>query len=144
MPRGRPPGGPKSPGTGRKKGTPNKRTQEVIEVLRMNGFDPHAPFLYWGRVLKSAMTRAPAKGKADKAERFYQGVITVSDGDAGSHVEEVWNRASADMALSAAGQLAQYIAPKRSAVKVEYKKPHDMTDDELNAAIAAALKGADA
>lgn len=153
--RGRPKGVAKSPGSGRKKGTPNKRTVEVLEILEKGGFDPHAPFIYWARVLKSAMTRPPA-GRAsadeeggegvmqygpDEAEQFYQGVVTVSDGEAGSHIEPIWARASADMALSAAAQLAQYIAPKRSAVKIDMKRPHDMTDDELDAAIRAAYAG---
>lgn len=144
MPRGRPKGLAKSPGTGRKKGSLNKRTVEVLEILQRNGYDPHAPFLYWARVLASAMRSKPAKG-ADKAEKFYQGVITISDGsEAGAHVHEVWARASADMANAAAANLAQYIAPKRATVRIDFRKPHDMSDDELDAAIRAAFKGTDA
>src|SRR3990167_1059088 len=102
---------------GREKGTPNRRSLEIAEVLAQNGFDPDAPWLYWARVLKSHLTpppkqRADGRDGVDKAEQFFQGRVTLSDGEAGTHQEEVWNRATADMADKAAKGLAPYIRPQ--------------------------------
>ncbi len=126
---------------GRQKGTPNVKTREATEILKANGFDPYAGLLYWARVLRSATAPRAAEGKPETAEIFYQGVVAVSDGEDGSHLEPVWARASDAMANAAATQLTQYILPKRSAVRVDFRKPHDMTDDELDAAIRQAFKG---
>ena len=70
---------------GREKGTPNRRSLEIAEVLAQNGFDPDAPWLYWARVLKSHLTPPPkqrtdGRSGVDKAEQFFQGRVTLSDG----------------------------------------------------------------
>lgn len=97
---------------GRKKGTPNKRSLEAGAMLEANGFDPDLPWIYWARVLTSAMAKRPMGQQADKAEQFYQGRELVSDGEAGNHYEPVYARATAEMADKAAKGLAPYIRPQ--------------------------------
>lgn len=131
MPRAK--GQGKTPGSGRQAGTPNKRSLEVAVILEAAGFDPQMPWLYWARVLKSAMTPPPAAAVGgddddpdieygeDRAEQFYQGLAPVGLGEGATKLEPIWARATADMADSAAKHLAEYLAPKLKAV--EFRSP---------------------
>lgn len=115
---GRKPGTPKT--GGRAKGTVNKTSLEAGEMLRANGFDADLPWLYWARVLKSHLAPAPKMSKggapgapgADRAEMFYQGRESVGLGEGESEFQEVWARATADMADKAAKNLAPYLRPQ--------------------------------
>jgi hypothetical protein len=84
---------------GRAKGTPNKRTIAALERLRDAGFDPHEAFLYWAEVLRA--TRWPRKSK--KRCEVYLG-----DGE--------WGRPGPELAMEAARNLAEFVAPKLSRV----------------------------
>jgi hypothetical protein len=90
---------------GRKKGTPNRRTVEVLQVLQANGYDPELPFLYSAQVLKEGM-----KSRNARAKQFL--VLLDKDGN------EVWSRPTAGMMESARNHLSQYVAPQLSRVAV--------------------------
>lgn len=96
-------GGERTPGSGRKPGTPNRRTVEVMEVLRANKYNPDLPFLFWAELLTEGMRGAGGKlyvlGYGDKGSMM-QGVVPVP------------------LMLEAAKQLASYVAPRRKMVDV--------------------------
>jgi hypothetical protein len=83
-----PPGSPKPEGSGRKKGTANKRTEQVRALLEGLDCDPIAILAHF------------AKGDA-KALKLRRG-----------------EKVSVEVRFGAAKELAQYVAPKLKAIEV--------------------------
>lgn len=78
-------------GAGRKKGTPNKRSQEVAEKIKAMGCDP---------IEGMARIALQAEQEASECEKFQERKDALS------------------LAGSMYKELAQYVAPKRRAVEV--------------------------
>src|SRR5262245_37859059 len=53
MPRGRPKGSPKTPGSGRRKGTPNKSTALHREMLERMKVDTRDPMSFWISIMQN-------------------------------------------------------------------------------------------
>lgn len=107
--RGRKPGDGKGRLGGRAKGTPNKRTQELIEKLEALGFDPVEAMVYVYRKARAEYRRADKVAVALMAYQTDRGLQT-------SRVDSSpqWLRIAGDMAK----ELMQYTHAKRKAVEV--------------------------
>lgn len=136
--RGRKTGDGKGRYGGRTKGTPNKRTKELIEKLEAMGFDPVEAMVYVYRKARAEYRRADKVAVALMAYQTDHGLQT-------SRVDSSpqWLRIAGDMAK----ELMQYTHAKRKAVEVsgpngkpiEHKDVSNLSDDELEARIAAAI-----
>lgn len=90
----------KIPGSGRKKGTPNKRNQEIIDKAEELGVDPFEIILLFAkRDWKALGYKSETVIKAAKNGTYEVDTIT------------------AQMQLSAAIEAAQYLYPKRKAIE---------------------------
>jgi hypothetical protein len=98
----------KTPGSGRGKGVPNRRTVEVVQLVDSVAAAPglaDAPFMLWALVLHEGM-----KPKGQQARQFLVGHT-----DKGL---EIWSRPTLGLMMLAADKLAPYLAPRRKAVDV--------------------------
>lgn len=90
---------------GRKPGTPNRRTVDVIEQLQERDYDPDMPFFYWAEVLKEGM-----KPQNATVKKFLIGHDLFGKAQ--------WGRPDLRLMNRMAENLAQYVAPKRKAIEI--------------------------
>ena len=96
--------GTKTPGSGRKEGTPNKRTVELMDALHAAGYDPEAdnPVVWMWKVYTGQMTMP---------------VATVIDKETGEkQIEEVALEPA--LRVKCMSEVARYLHPQRKAVEV--------------------------
>lgn len=89
----RPQKGQKTPGSGRKKGTPNKKTVELMQVLEKNNFDPGEELIYLYR-------------EARKIFEFRK-----------KNSNLVGALSAMDRMIEVAEDIAQYVYPKKKAIE---------------------------
>lgn len=117
---------------GRKAGTPNKRTQEFLEVLVNNDFCPASAMV---EVFERAKKRYEAlTGKVDEHVKDGVSGVKITFGQDNAHH---YLRIMADMAK----ELQSYNAPKLKSIEHKPRGPlDDMSDEDKLAALKAAVK----
>ncbi len=89
----RPAKGERTPGAGRKKGTPNKKTVELMQVLEKHSFEPGEALIYIYKEAQKIFEMRKKRGNL-------AGALT-----------------SLDRMQTAASELAQFVYPKKKAVE---------------------------
>lgn len=134
----KPKGSPKT--GGREKGTPNKRTQELVDILEEKGFSPASEIIRLYRRAWKEYRRYDEIYDAIQDERTNHEIKVPLTYDAIPHLK---------LALDAAKELMNYVYPKRKAIEITGKNggPLDaflrMAPDERarrRAELAARLK----
>lgn len=96
---------------GRLKGTPNKKTRELIEILELKGYDPVA------KLIKIS----------DAAEQEYDKIKNKIDDDDEDGIDQALLTTNAYTCIktmqSTASDLMQYVYPKRKAIDIDHKNP---------------------
>lgn len=89
----KPKGSPKTPGSGRKKGSLNRRTRELIEILEEKDFNPAEKLVFvFRKAMKTFQNSYPPSEGPDMRFKYLE------------------------IAEKAASDLMQYVYPKRKAV----------------------------
>lgn len=87
------PGQPKPPNGGRKKGTPNRRTQELMVILEKHNFDPGEELIYCYKEFRKIFEYRKRKGNL-------AGALTALED-----------------AADTANDIAQFVYPKKKAIE---------------------------
>ncbi len=85
--------GERVPGSGRKKGVPNKQTAEILEIMQKHNFNPAEALLYCYREAEKILLYRKQHGNLSGA------------------------LCAIDRMEAAAGELAQYVFPKKKAIE---------------------------
>lgn len=106
-------GGPKTPGSGRKKGSVNKSTEDIMQKLARLGCDPME-----GMAI-IALNRLPCGVCRGKGKTPYK----LPDGGIGTRTCEscygtLYENCSPELRGKMNAEIAQYIAPKRKALEI--------------------------
>lgn len=86
-------GKPRAPNAGRKKGTPNKKTAELLEVLAANNYNPSEELIYFGNQARRIFEYRKKKGNLSGALSALETAINVAEA------------------------IAQYVYPKKKSIE---------------------------
>jgi hypothetical protein len=104
----RPKGSPKTPGSGRKKGTPNKKTEALLELLERKNFSPAEAMIYVYRKAIKEYKRAEEVHDALQEAALEKGLDGLKIHILGPDYLTI--------AGNMAKELMQYVHPKRKAI----------------------------
>jgi hypothetical protein len=101
------PGSPKT--GGRKKATPNKKTQDLIDILESKGYSPAAELIRIAAIAEKEYDRSAEIFDAIQDARIAKKLIPLSESTAPTYLK---------IMQSSASDMMNYVYPKRKAVEL--------------------------
>lgn len=118
----RPIGIPGHPNSGRRKGTPNKRTRELIAILDEHGYCPIADLIETAALAKKEYQRCELIHDAICDSKAVQGIRTPTQDTAPQYLALI---------QKSAAEIAPYLFPRRKAI--EFNDPNGTAANTLTA-----------